>query len=963
MTVVTRKFADIAKRPDYYTFEFETGLRRSNDDEDLSITPRRVKVDPEEVLNEDTDEIEAVLSVELDPGPCRVTYRGTSHIIEIPDEGPADLQDLIDAGTVENSRPEIPSNSVALRGYPSRYVPITSGPDAGKYRTVYGPDDLQYGEPVELTDVIPESIAEAAAEAVTPGIVTADIEGRDPTVVDLGGGQGRIEIGGAHGSSFSWPANGWSGITGKPDITYVSRFVPLHGTFEDAIEAAVAEASGKPGGVVDFEGLHYVTTATVSVSADAVTLANGGIVPTGQFPALSVSGEGVTVRDMTFSRSQSAGVADSLEQRSCVTVSGEKFRSYDCSYLAANQACVYLSHGVCDGAVIRGGSMTGTSARQNACGVYAASGSVGNNDITVQNVFIHDTTEGILLFDTGSSLIQGNRVEHLRKLPDVTLTGWALVSGNIWRQRTASGSNPGVDGVSTDREDGNTRTITVDGVSFGDISPYGSSPGTNQAGISGGYVYINLGGTDPNTKTIVSGILSGYAYAIYVTGTTGVNEPLMRYNRFVDNHATDCDGFGIYFQFANYVGSFGNHAVNNTLKNVCLEGVQLLSLPFAGIGVVGGADTLIMGNTIDGVGAPGKTAPGIDVMPGISGNVPSGKIVGTTVRNGSSHGFQIRASGWTLTSCHAHGNAASGFRVWSNTASAVVRNVTLNGCHASYNGTAGFFLDGTSAAISYISASIIGGSAYNNTFWNVVFYAHASNANIRDSAVIGMELRDNGASYPQIQVRGVCQRALIDGNRTTSASSGAIGLQVEASTVDTVVGNNQYSLATPETLLAPVRMGGTVGAFRGTGTPEGVVAAAIGSTFQRSDGSLGTALYVKESGTGNTGWVPKGTVRVGTVASIATPTINTNNVDQFNITALAGPITSMTTNLSGTPVDGQRLRIRFKDNGTGRSITWGASFTGNLLSTTVANKTHVQELVYDAAAGKWAGTFVDTAGY
>lgn len=43
----------------------------------------------------------------------------------------------------------------------------------------------------------------------------------------------------------------------------------------------------------------------------------------------------------------------------------------------------------------------------------------------------------------------------------------------------------------------------------------------------------------------------------------------------------------------------------------------------------------------------------------------------------------------------------------------------------------------------------------------------------------------------------------------------------------------------------------------GTGTPEGAVAAAVGSTFRRTDGGAGTCFYVKESGTGNTGWVAK----------------------------------------------------------------------------------------------------------
>lgn len=43
----------------------------------------------------------------------------------------------------------------------------------------------------------------------------------------------------------------------------------------------------------------------------------------------------------------------------------------------------------------------------------------------------------------------------------------------------------------------------------------------------------------------------------------------------------------------------------------------------------------------------------------------------------------------------------------------------------------------------------------------------------------------------------------------------------------------------------------------GVGSPEGVVTAAVGSLYTRSDGGVGTTLYVKQSGTGNTGWAAK----------------------------------------------------------------------------------------------------------
>jgi len=108
-------------------------------------------------------------------------------------------------------------------------------------------------------------------------------------------------------------------------------------------------------------------------------------------------------------------------------------------------------------------------------------------------------------------------------------------------------------------------------------------------------------------------------------------------------------------------------------------------------------------------------------------------------------------------------------------------------------------------------------------------------------------------------------------------------------------------------------------------------------------------------------------VRVNTTASSATPSINTDTTDHFTITALAAAITSMTTNLTGTPRDGQKLMIRIKDNGTARAITWGASFVSSgvatLLATTVISKTHHIGLIYDSAAAKWVCIAVDAVGY
>lgn len=98
------------------------------------------------------------------------------------------------------------------------------------------------------------------------------------------------------------------------------------------------------------------------------------------------------------------------------------------------------------------------------------------------------------------------------------------------------------------------------------------------------------------------------------------------------------------------------------------------------------------------------------------------------------------------------------------------------------------------------------------------------------------------------------------------------------------------------------------------------------------------------------------TPRTTTEASSATPTINTDNTDIHTITALAAAITSMTTNLSGTPVNGQKLIIRIKDNGTARAITWGASFASRgatLPTTTVLGKYQYNGFLWNSTTSTW----------
>jgi len=97
------------------------------------------------------------------------------------------------------------------------------------------------------------------------------------------------------------------------------------------------------------------------------------------------------------------------------------------------------------------------------------------------------------------------------------------------------------------------------------------------------------------------------------------------------------------------------------------------------------------------------------------------------------------------------------------------------------------------------------------------------------------------------------------------------------------------------------------------------------------------------------------TARVDSTTSSATPTINTDNVDTYKLTAQSVDITSFTTNLSGTPTDDQILHIVIIGTAT-RAIIWGSKFEAStvaLPTTTVgANRLDVY-FIFNTATSKW----------
>lgn len=108
---------------------------------------------------------------------------------------------------------------------------------------------------------------------------------------------------------------------------------------------------------------------------------------------------------------------------------------------------------------------------------------------------------------------------------------------------------------------------------------------------------------------------------------------------------------------------------------------------------------------------------------------------------------------------------------------------------------------------------------------------------------------------------------------------------------------------------------------------------------------------------------PNVSLSVQSVASSATVTPTSDN----NIVVITAQAAALTMAIpTGTPVQGQALMIRIKDNGTARAITWTTGTGGyraigvTLPTTTVINKTTYVGLIYNSTDSRWDAIGVAT---
>ena len=165
-------------------------------------------------------------------------------------------------------------------------------------------------------------------------------------------------------------------------------------------------------------------------------------------------------------------------------------------------------------------------------------------------------------------------------------------------------------------------------------------------------------------------------------------------------------------------------------------------------------------------------------------------------------------------------------------------------------------LGGSQFGLRYRGGLTLGGTTDSSTTGNLAA------AGVRDSQhdvvqgeILASQYR-NGNGVPLVAGFGSC----IFG--ASVARSVAVGMDLFVADNDTFAfgtsqASNRATLVGSRLTASGGFSTGTARWTSGTGSPEGVVTAPVGSLYTRTDGGANTTLYVKESGTGNTGWAAK----------------------------------------------------------------------------------------------------------
>jgi hypothetical protein len=223
-----------------------------------------------------------------------------------------------------------------------------------------------------------------------------------------------------------------------------------------------------------------------------------------------------------------------------------------------------------------------------------------------------------------------------------------------------------------------------------------------------------------------------------------------------------------------------------------------------------------------------------------------------------------------------------------------------------------------------------------------------------DTGVSGYVITSNGAAAPTWQANAngltIADDTTTNATRYLTFTSASTGNITTANVSSTKLQFNPSTGVLTLGAALPVSSGGT-----GAATLTGVVIGNGTSAFTVKTNPTGDFVGTTDTQTLTSKRLNPRSVNASGTSGTITP--NGDTTDIYVAEGLTGSTTFDTP--SGTPVNGQKLLIRIKDNGTIRTLTWTATSGAfreigiTLPTATVANKTIYVGCVYNSADSFW----------
>lgn len=341
-----------------------------------------------------------------------------------------------------------------------------------------------------------------------------------------------------------------------------------------------------------------------------------------------------------------------------------------------------------------------------------------------------------------------------------------------------------------------------------------------------------------------------------------------------------------------------------------------------------------------GTAQTGNMSPATDA--GITYNASTNAVTATTFVGALTGNASTATSAATLTTARTIGGVSFNGSANIVPTTIVVADTTSATCYVGlWESATGNLLPKSDAGLTYnastgiLTSTGFSGPLTGNVTGNVTGTSGSTTGNAATATALQTARTINGTSF-----NGT-------GNITVTAAAGTLtGTTLNAAVVTS-------SLTAVGTITSGTWNGTTIAVARGGTGATTITGVLKGNGTSAFTAATAETDYVTPTGTGTLS-SKRITPRVTTIASSSVPTPDSDASDLFTITALAFSATFAAP--TGTPVNGQALIIRIKDNGTARTLAWNAIYRAvgiTLPTTTVLGKTLYLGMIYNSADTKW----------